>query len=93
MEKYKLYITIGLILITILPIMYVGARIFSKDGRGEFIDRPLLFIYTLIAPLYFYAFWARPDILEDYLDLQALGQIIVYCVLCFAVILKTEPPE
>lgn len=93
MEKYQLYISIGLVIITILPIMYLGARIFSSTHRAEFIERPLLTIYALIFPLYVYSFWFRPDILHDYFKIGTLGQIIGYCVLCFAVILKTEPPE
>jgi hypothetical protein len=93
MEKYQLYITIALLLFTLMPIMYLGARIATKVGRGEFVERPLLAIYALIAPLYFYCFWFAPEILHDYFHMPVFWQVAVYAVLCFAVILKTDPPE
>ena len=93
MEKYQLYTSIALILFTFMPIAYLGGNLFTSHGRGEFLDRPLLTLYAIVAPLYFYTFWFKPEILQDFFHMNVLAQIIVYFVLCFAVILKTEPPE
>jgi hypothetical protein len=92
-EKYELYITISLCLITLIPLLYLLGHIFTSHGRGEIMSRPLLFIYFLFAPVYIYLFWFEHHILYDYLSLGPVGRIVVYSLTCFAVILKTDPPE
>lgn len=77
-ENYDWLIRIFLILFTIVPVMSIIGKIFTKHGRESIAANPLMFLYFIIYFTFAYFFWFKPQLIVDYIGIAPIYQNLIY---------------
>jgi hypothetical protein len=88
---YAIYSVI--IFASLFPVISFFGSIFTVDGRRSIASNKWIILYYLIFFPFAYLFWVDRGVIIQYSHIGDLWVKILYIVLCFAPILKTDAVE
>ena len=88
--NYEWLIVVILGFATIIPVISVFGKIFTRDGRDSLAAHPIMILYFIIFFTYAYYFWYSPLLIEDYIGIGEIYRKLVYGALCFVPFMEKE---